>query len=60
MKKTFSYFFLLAKEGLSNHDIKVARGTVFEEIRPGVGFKTGNFVKEELRRLPSQNDSEVR
>ena len=22
-------------------------GTVFEEIRPGAGFKTGDFVKEE-------------
>ena len=24
------------------------RGTVFEEIRPGAGFKTGDFVKEKL------------
>ena len=32
--------------------VGVARGTVFEEIRPGAGFKTGDFVKEKLRELP--------
>ena len=24
----------------------MARGTIFQEIRPGAGFKTGDFVKE--------------
>ena len=24
----------------------LARGTVFQEVRPGAGFKTGDFVKE--------------
>ena len=33
------------------------RGTVFKEIRPGAGFKTGDFVKDKLGGLP-QNDSE--
>ena len=31
-------------------------GTVFQEIRPGVGFKNGDFVKEKLGGLP-YNDS---
>ena len=34
--------------GLSKDDIGVARGTVFKEIWLGVGFKTGDFVKEKL------------
>ena len=32
--------FFLVCEGLSNHDVAVARGTVFREVRPGGGFKT--------------------
>ena len=40
--------FLFAMEGLSNNDVGVARGTVFQEVRPGAGFKTGDFVKERL------------
>ena len=36
-------------EGLSNDDIEVARGNVFQEmIRPGAGFKTGDFVKRRI------------
>ena len=34
--------------GLSNDDVGVARGTVFEEIRSGAGFKTDDSVKETL------------
>ena len=34
--------------GLSNDDFGVARGPVFQEIRPAAGFKTGDFVKERL------------
>ena len=30
-----------------------ARGTVFQDIRPGAGFETGDFVKEMLRGLLS-------
>ena len=30
----------------------VSRGAVFEEIRPGAGFKTGDFVEEKLGGLP--------
>ena len=39
-------------KGLSNDDVGTARGTVFREIRPGVGFKTGEFVEEKLGGLP--------
>ena len=35
-------------KGLSNDDVGAARGTIFQEIRPGAGFKTGDFVKEML------------
>ena len=40
--------YLLGCLGLSNDDIEMARGTVFQEIRPGAGFKTDDFVKEKL------------
>ena len=33
---------------LSNDDVGVARGTVLQEVRPGAGFKTGDFVQEKL------------
>ena len=51
-KKYLDLFFLVCK-GLSNDDVGVARGTIFQEIRPGAGFKTGDFVKEKLGGLPS-------
>ena len=41
--------FLFAK-GLSSDDVGVASVTVFAEVRPGAGFKTGDFVKEKLGR----------
>ena len=31
---------LLVCEGLTNDDVGVARGTVFQEVRPGASFKT--------------------
>ena len=43
--------FLLSK-GLLNDDVGVARGTVFQEIRPGAGFKTSDSVQEKLGGLP--------
>ena len=48
----------LACKGLSNDDIGVARGTVFHDIRPGAGLKTGDCVQETLGGL-QWNDSEV-
>ena len=47
----FTYFSCTWK-GLSNDGVEVARSTVFQKIRPGVGFKTGGFGKEELEGLP--------
>ena len=47
-KNTLEHF--LVCKGLSNDDVGVARDIVFEEIRPGSGLKTGDFVnnKEKL------------
>ena len=44
-----------AKEGLSNGDVGVARGTVPQGVWDGAGFKTSDFVKDKLAGLP-QND----
>ena len=33
-------------KGLSNDDVEGARGTVFQDIWPGVRFKPGDFVQE--------------
>ena len=43
--------FLVCK-GLSIDGVGVSRGAVFQEIRPGAGFETGDFVKEKLGGLP--------
>ena len=40
-KTIFPYF--LVCEGLSNDDFGLARGSIFKEIWPGAGFKTGEF-----------------
>ena len=49
-KYIFTYF--LVREGLSTDDVGVAKGIVFQEIRPWAGFKTSDFVKETLGGLP--------
>ena len=54
-EKTSSCILLFAKNGLSNDDVGVSRATVLQEIRPGAGFKTGDFVEEKLRGLPQDN-----
>ena len=36
--------YVLVCKGLSNDDIEVARGTVFQKIRPGAGGIRGNLV----------------
>ena len=38
----------LGCKGLSNDDIEVAGATAFQEIRPGAGFNTGDFVEKTL------------
>ena len=45
-KKVFTYF--LVCKVPSKYHLGVARVTVFQEIQPGVGFETGDFVKENL------------
>ena len=42
--EVFIYF--LMRQGLSIDDVGVSRDTVFQEIRPGTGFETGDFAKE--------------
>ena len=51
MNKSILKHFLVCKV-LSNDDVEVARGTVRQQMRPGAGVKTGDFVKEKLGWLP--------
>ena len=44
MENKVSKYFLVRK-CLSIDDVGVSRDTVFQEIRPRVGFETGEFVK---------------
>ena len=52
MMKKISSCILLVCNGVSNDDIEVERGTVFQEIRPRAGFKTGDFIKKSWGGLP--------
>ena len=53
MKNKFFEYFLVRKRAISNDDVRGgARGTVFQEIRPGAGFITGDLVEEEVGGLP--------
>ena len=45
MKTIFSSYFLVRK-GLSNAGVRVTRGTLFEDIRSGSDFKTGDSVRK--------------
>ena len=47
-KKESTCIILFAKEGRSNDDVEVARGAVFQALRPEARFKIGDFVKEKL------------
>ena len=63
--KKWSPCVLLFCKGPSNDDVGVARGTVFQEVRPGAGFKSGDFVERtvggatvgRLRPRPGQRPS---
>ena len=46
-KTKYPCIFLCAK-GLSSDDVGLPRDTVFQEIRRGAGFETGDFVKEKM------------
>ena len=41
------HYFLLCN-GLLKLDVAVARGTVFQEVRSGARFRTGDFVDKKL------------
>lgn len=41
------HIFMFSK-GLSNDDFAVARGVVSQDIRPGTGFKPGDFAEEKF------------
>ena len=47
MKNIPPCIFLLEKRR-SNDDVGMARITGFQALRPGAGFKTGDFVLEKL------------
>ena len=51
MKRVSAYIILFA-EDYQTMDVRLVRGTVFHDLRPGAGFKTGDFVKEKLGGLP--------
>ena len=61
-KKQLCIYFLVCKV-LSNDGVWVARGNVFQEVRPEAGFETGDFVKEKgvggatVERLVNENES---
>ena len=39
MSKAYLHTFFLVREGLSTDNVGVAKGTVFQEVRPGAGFE---------------------
>ena len=47
-----NYLFLLLCKGLTIDDVGVSRDTVFQEIRPGAGLKTGDVGEEKLGGVP--------
>ena len=50
--KILHIFCCLQMTTVSKDDAGVTRGTVFQEVRPGAGFKNGDFVTEKLGWLP--------
>ena len=57
-EKIIIYF--LVRKRLSNDDVGVATGNVVQEIRPGAGFKTGDFVKEKLGEISYRRTTPAR
>ena len=55
-KDHFHIFSCLQRTMISKNDVEVARGIVFQEIRPRAGLKVSEFVKTNLGGLP-KNDS---
>ena len=52
MRKNYPCIFFVIKS-LTIDDVEVSRDAVFQEIRQGAGFETGDFVRETLGGLPT-------
>ena len=48
LKKHFHVVYCMQRGYNKKKHVGVARDTVFQEIRPGAGFKTRDFVEEDL------------
>ena len=48
-KNIFTFALVCLHKGPSIDDVGVASVTAFQEMRPGTGFETGDFVKDKLR-----------
>ena len=48
LRKKYPCIFLCAKKGLTIDNVGVSVDTVFQVIRPGAGFETGDFVEKRL------------
>ena len=48
MKHSQIFIYISVNKGLANNDGERARGSVFQEIRPGSHFKIGDFVNNEI------------
>ena len=46
--RVYLHIYVLVRKGLSIDDVGVSRESAFQEMRPGAGFETGDFVKEQL------------
>ena len=52
LDEKYMFTYVRVREGLSIDEVGVAKGTVFQEIRPWIGFKTGDFIQEKLGARP--------
>ena len=59
MKNKALHIFLLAKSYRTRTSEWQGAGSVFQEIRPGTGFITGDFADEKLGGLPTAERSEI-
>ena len=51
-KRVSIYMYTFVCKCLTIDDVEVSRDTGFQDIRPGAGFETGDFVNEKLGGLP--------
>ena len=61
IRRKYLHACFVACKGLSNDDVGVARGAVlFQEIWPGGGLKTDDFVPEKLGGLALKDSEAVK